>query len=363
MKCILIFISIFYITTVLNSQTITINDADMPISNIYTVSKIANITFNPDETGTDYVWDFSFLEYDTQLKDTFFSVTDAPYVYQYAYNNPLDLDHKATVVKNTGVITNSIPVIDITDNYDYFRNSSNIYVKVGSGSTINNVPTVMKYDNVEYITTNFPLQIGDTNSSISISGNNIPNIGYYGQTVRRTNLVDGFGLLKTPYGEFETVRVKSIINIRDTIYYDDYSYGIGFDRPVSEEYNWYGDNQNIPLLTINSSAGNNYSATYKDSLRTTKVNKINIHNFTKIYPTITSDKVNIELASDNLVKYSIRVFSKNGTLLFFKENLTTSLINKSVISLSEITNSSGIYFIVVTKENKINVEKVIYEKL
>jgi len=362
MKYLYLLLVMSSISTMVKSQNITIDNNDMPTPNIYTISKIANITFNPEETGTDYIWDFSFLEYETQINDTFFSVSNAPYVYQYSYNNPLDPEHKATVVKNTGTVSNTIQVIEITDNYDYFKNNNIIYSKVGSGSTINGAPTVMKYDNAEYVTTNFPILIGDTNSSKSKTGNNIPNIGYYGQTINRVNIVDGYGELTTPYGTFQTIRIKSILNIRDTIYYDNYNFGTAFNRPESIEYNWYGNNQYIPLLTIKNTAGNNYSATYKDSVRTTKITHLINTNTFNVYPSITSNNINIKFKSNNTGKYFIKVFNESGFELYqIKKNKNIGT-NTTVISMNKITNTNGIFFIVFETDNKINIKKVIFNK-
>ena len=362
MKYLYLFLAMFIISTLVKSQNINIDDSDMPTPSIYTVSKIANITFNPDETGIDYVWDFSFLEYETQLNDTFFSVTDAPYVYQYMYNNPLDAAHKATVVQNTGTITNTIQVIEITDNYDYFKNSSSLYSKVGSGSTINGVPTVMKYDNVEKITTDFPLTMNATNSSISLAGNDIPNIGYYGQTVNRVNIVDGYGELTTPYGTFQTVRVKSILNVRDTIYYDDYSFGTAFDRPESIVYNWYADDQSIPLLTLTSTITNNYLVTYKDSVRNTEIIEFNNDNYFNVYPTVTSNNINIKFNSNNNGKYFIKIFNELGNEIYNVEKRKNLGINTMVVSLNETVKNNGIYFVIFESDNKINIKKIVFNK-
>ncbi len=362
MKYLCIISALLILAISANSQNITIDDNDMPTPNIYTVSKKANITFNPDETGADYIWNFSFLDYDTQINDTFFSVSSAPFVYQYFYNNPLDPEYKATVVKNTGAVTNAIQIIEIADNYDYFKNNSSLYVKVGAGSTINGIPMVMNYDNVENITTNFPITMGATNSSVSSSGNDIPSIGYYGQTVDRINTVDGFGELATPFGTFQTVRIKSILKVRDTIYYDAYSFGTAFDRPETVQFNWYADNQSIPLLTVTNSVGNNYSAIYKDSIRTTEVITVNSKNMFTVFPTITSNIVNVEFNSDNRGKYGIRIFNESGYELFFIEKSKEIGINTTAISMNEIVNTNGIYFIVYESDNKINLKKVIFNK-
>ena len=220
----------------------------------------------------------------------------------------------------------------------------------------------MKYDDVEYITTDFPVMMDATNSSVSSSGNDIPNIGYYGQTVDRVNLVDGYGELTTPYGTFQTIRIKSILNIRDTIYYDDYSFGTAFDRPEAIEYNWYGDNQSIPLLTVKSSVGNNYTATYKDSIRTTNIVMVNNGASFNVYPTITSNIINVEFESKNTGKYVVRIFNEAGSELFLIEKEKQIGLNSDQISMKEIANSNGIYFIVFESDNKINLKKVIFNK-
>ena len=362
MKTLNLFILIAIFSINLKSQNITIDNNDMTVPNIYTISKISSINFDPNNTGQDYFWDFSTMQYETQVNDTFFSVSDAPYVYQAVYNNFLDPDHKATVVQNTGAITNMITVVQITDNYDYFKNSNSRYVKVGTGSTINGVPTAMKYDNVEIVVGNFPLQINDTTSSVSVTGTNIPNIGYYGQTIRRTNIIDGFGTLTTPYGTFETVRTKSIINIRDTLYYDSYSYGIAFDRPELTECNWYADNQYIPLLTIKGS-NNSFSASYKDSLHTTSVSEI-INNETKfkVYPTICSDILNIEFNNNGSDNANIKIFSETGKLIIDEQYGIVLGKNHKTISLQNKIKNKGFYFVVCTIGENVNIKKIIFNK-
>ena len=363
MRALYFFISVVLFSNLVNSQNITINESDMTIPNIYNVSKMNDVTFNPDETGQNYEWDFSFMQFDTQVNDTFFSVSDAPYVYQAVYNNPLDQDHKATVVQSTGNISNMVTAIQITDNYDYFKNASSRYVKVGVGSSINGVPTAMKYDDVEIVVGDFPLLFNHVTSSVSVASADIPSIGYYGQTIDRSNIVDGYGQLTTPYGTFETVRTKSVINIKDTLYYEAYHNGIAFDRPEVVEYNWYGDSQFIPLLTIRTTAGGNYAASYKDSVRlTTQLNAIDNNFKTKIYPTITSDKINVELNCTNYNGIEIIIVNEMGVTLYHE--ITQSVIGKNIksISLKNKIKTSGIYFVYTIQDSNINVKRVVFRK-
>jgi hypothetical protein len=88
---------------------------------------------------------------------------------------------------------------------------------------------------------------------------------YYSTQRIRSSEVDGWGNLITPFGTFATVRVKSTLNIHDSIYVDSLAIGFGFDRNIIE-YKWLGKGYGIPLLQINEE-GPLVTATYLDSCR------------------------------------------------------------------------------------------------
>ncbi len=212
-------------------------------------------------TGADYTWDFSSLTEDEQRVDTFVSVTTTPLLYQVDFNNPLDTTHKATIAQPQPDIT-QLPNVQFTEVFYFFRASDYTYTQVGQGAKVNSIPTPIKYNDPELLYT-FPLTYGATDSSQYEYHLQIPSLGYYGESKRRINIVDGWGTLITPFDTFPTIRVFSTSYIHDTIYMD--TLGMGFAQDRTElEYKWLTDTIGLPALNvIKRGGGNNVSLEYK----------------------------------------------------------------------------------------------------
>ena len=263
---------------------ITINKADMPAAgNQFRISienNLHGVTLST--TGPNTTWDFSQLIPSTQTVDTFFSILATQYIpitYNVVYNDPFDQAHQANVVTRSFNSMNPFPQIQISENFNFFKSSNSAYTQVGQGAKINGLPTAMTYDNAESFF-KFPMTIGNTDSSVSKYGLNILTLGYYGETFRRVNLVDGYGSLTTPFGTYDVMRVKSLIYTKDTLFLDTLNFGIHLSKPLETQYIWLGDNQGDPLLMI-SKINNNTTARYKDSIPLT----------TNIYSTIINNKI------------------------------------------------------------------------
>ena len=238
---------------------ITITENDFPSAGDTIRVGTDNIhNFNGNLTGADYTWNYSNLQASNQRVDTFVSVFSTLASYNVIFN-PL-VANLATPNNNAP----SFPALTITDSYDFYKLGSSYYRKAGFGAKINGVPTPVKYDNPELIL-NLPAVYGNSDSSESYYGIPVPGIGYFGQTIKRKYIVDGWGTLIIPYGTFSVIRVKSTIQIEDTIYSEALGFGYSTNRPVSYEYSWIGNSMDIPLLSITGS-GNNSSATFRDSI-------------------------------------------------------------------------------------------------
>jgi len=328
---------------------ITIDKTDMPAGgDTFRISVINNLHgINPATTGQNVNWNFSQLTPNTQTVDTFFNILSTQYIpitYNLIYNNPLDQAHKADVVTRSFNSNNPFPQVQITENFNFYKSSSSGYSQVGQGAKVNGIPTAMKYDNAESFF-KFPMLFGNTDSTVSKYGIAIPSLGYYGQTIKRVNLVDGYGSLTTPYGTFNVMRVKSLITTVDTIYLDTLHFGTHLNRPLETQYIWLGDNQGDPLLFI-SKTNNTTTVRYKDSITTSYVaiNDIFNNQGFSFFPNpatnilkITSDEIigRVEISNllgeavllqensfsdiniSNLKKgiYIVRIYNKNGALL------------------------------------------------
>jgi gliding motility-associated-like protein len=81
------------------------------------------------------------------------------------------------------------------------------------------------------------------------------------------------GTLLTPFGTFNALRIKSTLQISDSIYLDTLGFGITIPRQTIVEYKWLGAGKKIPLLEVdvtNALLGNGFTVdrvNWQDTLR------------------------------------------------------------------------------------------------
>lgn len=271
MKKLTLFILFIALTFFAKAQ-ITITDSDMPNTGDTIRVSIGQITaaIDPVPTGVNYTWDFSTLQWISQTIDTFLSISQTDPTYQLIFANlPFNPNRANLAARGTFPIP-PVPGLTITDIYNFYYNSSASYKQVGFGANINGFATPAPYNSKDVIY-NFPLNYNDIDSSDSDFSLSIPGLGYYGFNQHRVNNCEGWGTLITPYGSFNVLKVKSTLNVHDSVYLDTLGLGFGADRPVANEYKWLGTAQSIPLLQINTTInlGNETitSIVYRDSLR------------------------------------------------------------------------------------------------
>ena len=100
-----IFTSLLCAPSALFAQII-IDQIDMPASGDTMLYSIGfDIGLDVDDTGPNYIWDYSALFPIDQAADTFVSVGSTPFLYQFFFNNQfLFPDHNATMaVKGTDI--------------------------------------------------------------------------------------------------------------------------------------------------------------------------------------------------------------------------------------------------------------------
>jgi hypothetical protein len=233
----------------LSFSQITITRSDMP--NIGDSLKVTTAFVLPginyQETGNDFLWDFSELGGGTQADDIYVSVSSTPLFYQAVFNWPIWNPPASTASPEDDLTI--IPGVAFTNYYDFFKETNVAYTAVGFGITINGIPVPAKYNNPELLY-KFPLNINSLpDSSESFFSLNIPDLGYFETYRKRVNRVDGWGTLITPFGTFQALRMKSVSITRDSIYVDSLQTGIPVNRTITE-YKWLGNGFGIPLLTI-----------------------------------------------------------------------------------------------------------------
>ncbi len=260
MKIFIAFLITFLLGNSAFSQD-TINNSDMPGANDTLRLSITNSTEGIDytETGENYLWDFKNLTSIVQQVDTFVNSINTPILYQFVFIPGIVANLAQPIFE-----FDLIPGFEVTDAFQYFKNSESEFSDVGFAVTVMGLPLPIKYDKAD-IWYKFPLSFGQHDSSASNYAVELMGMAYVAGWKKRVNLVDGWGTLLTPFGEFETLRVKTLITQYDSIYID--TLGIGF--PILRnfiEYKWLGKDFGLPLLKV-TEEGPITTVAYLDSLR------------------------------------------------------------------------------------------------
>lgn len=290
---------------------ITQNDMPDPgdVINFSIADTLLQVSAGPG--GANLSWDYRTLDPVAQQKDSFLTV---PFAYRFLFGG-------ADVAKYIPV-PDSIGNISVDLSYQFFDKSSSKYVNEGTGFEISlsPIPIALRND-PEDVVYRFPLTYGNVDSSSSIATLDLSLFGiFYRTEQKRMNEVDAWGTLDTPYGTFQTVRVKTQIEAKDSIRFDTISFAT--NRPIQTNYKWLANGEKIPVLSMNhfriGGEDRLISITYRDSVRNLTPTSIdNQLSPLKInmYPNPTSEKVNIELKSRLGSNAKLEIFDLQGRLI------------------------------------------------
>lgn len=248
---------------------ITITSADMPNVNDEVVLGVKqSLTgFNPALTGPNYTWDYSVLVSDSQRVEKIVNPSSTGYPFVGFIST------YAMVNYNPDVFPYALLGTAPTNNYNFYKKQTNQLTINVQGSTTGSTPLPIVQNPADVIY-RFPLTYGNKDSSNSGYKNTLPGLGYFEKKQKRVNTVDGWGTLITPYGTFNTVRVKSVITVVDSIHSDSLGFGFSIPLPTRYEFKWLANGSKLPILEIDATGLLNTSVLtvnnvlYQDSLMT-----------------------------------------------------------------------------------------------
>jgi hypothetical protein len=358
-----LFFIIVSLSVAFNLQAqIVITSDDMPVPGD-TIRKsfttfLDGIDYQPG--GPDQTWLFDELTVISQQVDTFLTVEDTPGIYQIFFNNQFIYpDYNANVALKLAQFS-GIPGLTLADSYQFLIINDDEYREVGYGVSIEGVQIPVQLQEIDTIY-RFPLEYGNIDSAHSLLEIDIPNLGFLMVSKFRRNTVDGWGTLTTPFGEFETLRMKTEIMEYDSLFSD--SLGIGF--PVIRniiEYKWFANGYHEPLLVV-SEEPFLITATYIDSVRTSFVSvsevKKNKFNFT-VYPNPCKSHFTVDYELKNDAEVKLSVCSVYGCeLIRLNLGRQEQGYYKQVIYLTETGVPAGIYFVRLMVDNIPYARKII----
>jgi hypothetical protein len=242
-----------------NAQiTVTKNDMPQP-GDTLRVSMTNVVPVDYTQTAFDTAWDFSMLTPVTQRVESYVGMGSVPPEYWYVFI--------PTIVANLATPTNTnlqIPGFPVSDSYTFFNNTNTGFSDVGSAYKVAGLPLPMKYD-VPDLNYPFPLSPGMTWNSASQSTVSMPSLAYLHVSRTRSSIADGWGSLVTPFGTFNTIRVKTLLIQDDSVHLDSLGVGIPLYRNITQ-YKWLANGEGIPVLQVNVELGM-VSAVYRDIYR------------------------------------------------------------------------------------------------
>jgi hypothetical protein len=290
--------------------------------------------YNFTDTGADFFWDFSGLQYATQRFEAFLSVFRTSITYSLFFADIPFSPNRANMAQET--ILPLPAIISSSDSYNFFFKNDNVFKQVGIGATLNGIETPIPFDEHDVIY-RFPLQYGDADTSDSEYDFNLPNFVYYHMKQRRINEIDGWGRLVTPLDTFDVLRVKTTISGSDSLYIDSLNIGITLPRPREIQYKWLAPGRKIPVLQINtrSGFGNTFvtGAFYQDSAPAPDTTTIRAQRFTrmsmlKVFPNPARHQIVAECLCHDIKAVSMIDVSGNIILPHYvadKQKVTISL--------------------------------------
>lgn len=351
----ILFILLIFISVEGIRAQIVIDSTDMPFpGDIINISTGLNIDFiDYTATGEDYTWDFSSLIPVYQTVDTFLSPSQTPFTYQFFFMGRTNLAYR--YVRDL-----PIPDFELTNVFYYYKNSRTNYNNAGYAASLNFLPLpfVLSTPDVIY---RFPIEYGDQDSSVSGLVYNLPETAYLSIDRKRVNNVDGWGVLTTPFGTFDVLRMTSEVTEYDSIYIDSLEMGVPVNRQYTE-YKWLAKGQKIPVLQIASDVSG-LIVTYTDSVR---VDYDAVHEkfirkgSLQIYPNPTSTEVFIEFELIKPGDLEIALLGMSGT--HFYSRVETHLkkgINQSSISLKNTFIPNGAYLLVIRADKQLLTRKLV----
>ncbi|HPS74547.1 MAG TPA: T9SS type A sorting domain-containing protein [Bacteroidales bacterium] len=239
---------------------VTLTSSDMPQpGDTLRISMTAQVPGDYSLSGNDVTWDLSSLEPMTQRVESFVPMTNVPTMYQFVF--------VPSIVANLASpndLTLPVTGLPVTDSYTFYKNSTDGFYEAGAAMKVSGFPLMLKY-NVPDRLYSLPLTNESDWNSSSFAEFSLPGLLYFSMEKNRTSAVDAWGTLITPFGTFNTLRVKSTLVEHDSIAIDT----LGVQMPVTRnitEYKWLAPGQGIPVLSV-SEEGGMINAVYRDIYR------------------------------------------------------------------------------------------------
>jgi len=236
----ILFLSLSCISLSIQAQ-IQITSAAMPAAGDtvrFSSASPIGLNLNLAKKGASQSWDYSNLVSTGQDISQYVSANKTPYLF-YFFNQ---IGQKTADSFGVGQFS-------FRNIYSFYSKSSTVFKAEGLGYEFSSIPLASNYTDEDEIY-QFPLAYGDSDVTTFRFKFSIPGQNFFSvvQKGKRTNIVDGWGSIKTPYKTYtDVLRVKTIVDEIDSIVSS--FGGTAFPRK-QVVYKWLSADEKIPVLEI-----------------------------------------------------------------------------------------------------------------
>jgi hypothetical protein len=356
MKNLISFSFLFLFALIIQAQ-VTITQADFPTVGDtvrFSVSYDMQQIGDPDLTGTNYTWDYSSIIPDTQVFVSYIDPASLPTAYGDVFNNVSNPELQASWALPYDLPIPPLPGITLDNELLFAKIDATGLYRPGLGARINSTHTAVPFDSIQTMY-EFPLNYGDTIRSNTTFNLVLPSIGTIKEYRYRTSAVHGWGTIITPYGSFQAIKVKSVINVMDTINDGTNLYAI----PRTEtEFVWLSPNNGDEIMQIYSS--NSTTILYKDIPRSQGIENNTLFQNLSLFPNPCTDNFTVYLNStSHLEQLQLNILDISGRLV---QTDNISFDQNSFRKTIDVSNlQSGVYFVQVQSGKEKITKKLIIQ--
>lgn len=219
---------------------ITITQSSMPSGGDtirYSSANTVGANLDIKNKGASRSWDYSSLTATGQDLYSYIAANKTPYLLYFF----------GQIGQKTADSIGINPIV-LKNIYAFYTKSSSVFKQEGIGYSYQGIPLSAKNVDDDEVY-QFPLSYGDSDVSTYNFRFAIPgNIFTYVQAGVRTNVVDGWGSIKTPYKTYPNViRVKTIVNGVDSLITQFAKIPVPRRQVI---YKWLSTDEKIPVLEI-----------------------------------------------------------------------------------------------------------------
>lgn len=190
--------------------------------------------------GESLTWDFGSLPAEgIELSDFYYPLDSTPDLFQLFFGNQtLAGQNFSTHALELAGLDFELPLpLQIEQAYQFYRSDEEGYFITGNAAEVEGLPLISAYDTLDVVYS-FPLSFGDRDTNSFYFFTDVSGIGAVGQSGSRSIDADAWGTLTLPGGSYNCLRVRTELDVTDTVYIGFTETGTRIERPLQVNYTW-----------------------------------------------------------------------------------------------------------------------------